>query len=75
MKYFENKSDECEVNIIEEKGLEVHMKNHMNDQGRIFEYNINEKRAKKKLLKGAKREGSLDIDNRDQAHLCQYEIL
>ena len=49
MKYFENKSDECEVNIIEEKGLEVHMKNHMNDQGRIFEYNINEKRAKKKL--------------------------
>ena len=44
---FENKSDECEVNIIEEKGLEVHMKNHMNDQGRIFEYNINEKRAKK----------------------------
>ena len=28
-----------------------------------------------KFLKGAKRERSLDIDNRDQAHLCQYEIL
>ena len=62
MKYLKSNSYECEVKISEEKGLKKHMKNHKNDQERIFEYDINEKRAKKKLLKGAKREENLDVE-------------
>ena len=62
MKYLENECNEGEVNISEENCMKAHMKNHKNDTGRIFQYDINEKRAKKKLLKGAKREENLDIE-------------
>ena len=35
-----------------------------NDEGRVFDYALNQKRAKNKLLKGAKRTNSLEVESK-----------
>ena len=53
----------CEMSFQKENELQDHMKNH-EGKGRTFSYDMNEKKAKKKLLKGSRRNKHLDIEEK-----------
>ena len=60
-----NPCEECNIDFEEENQLQNHMMdNHvkMKRNGRAFGYVLNEKKAKSKLLKGAKRAKHLDVE-------------
>ena len=59
----ENTCDECDVSFKEVNQLQTHKKDsHVDSNGRVFSYKLNEKKAKAKLLKGAKRKKPLDVE-------------
>ena len=55
-------SDVCEVDFEQEKEFETHMSRQKDQKNRKFNYDMNEKKAKKKLLKGANRVDHLDVE-------------
>ena len=59
------KCDECSITLEDSPQLQIHMmNNHVSNKrnGRVLPYIQNEKRAKAKLLKGAKRMKNLDVE-------------
>ena len=54
--------DVCEDNFQQENEFETHMSRHNDQNNRIFNYDMNEKKAQKKLLKGANRVENLDVE-------------